>query len=59
MVYRVSRRSSASVIFVTNDIPHFEVFFRKSIYSFTFRISFSRNNLIWAIEQSWAMKKLI
>ena len=43
-VYRkilgVSRRSSVSA---------------KSIYSFTSRISFIRNNLICAIEQSWVM----
>ena len=47
-VYRkilgVSRRSSASAMFVTNDIPNFEAFFRKSIYSFTTRISFASNN---------------
>ena len=44
-VYRkilgVSRRSSASAMFVTNDIPNFEAFLRKSIYSFTSRISFN------------------
>ena len=61
-VYRkilgVSRRSSASAMFVTNDIPNFEAFFRKSIYSFTTRISFSSNNLICAIKQSWVMKTI-
>ena len=59
-VYRkilgVSRRSSASAMFVTNDIPKFKAFLRKSIYSCTYRISFTRNNLICAIEQSWVMK---
>ena len=38
-VYRkilgVSSCSSASAMFVTNDIPNFEAFLRKSIYSFT------------------------
>ena len=62
-VYRkilgVSRRSSSSAMFVTDDIPNFEVFLRKSIYSFISRISFSRNNLICAIEQFWLKKTLI
>ena len=48
--------SSANATFVTNGIPNFEAFLRKSIYSFTSRISFSRNNLICAIEQSWVME---
>ena len=39
-------------------IPTFEAFLRKSIYSFTSRISFTRNNLICAIEQSWVMKTI-
>ena len=59
-VYRkilgVSRRSSGSAM--TNDIPNFEAFLRNSIYSFTTRISFSHNNLICAIEQSWVMKTI-
>ena len=61
-VYRkilgVTRRSSASAMFVTNDIPNFEAFLRKSIYSLTSRISFTHNNLICAIEQSWVMKTI-
>ena len=62
-VYRkilgVSRRASASGMFVSNDIPNFEAFFRKSIYSFTTRLSSSSNKLICAIEQSWIMKSVI
>ena len=54
----VSNRSSASAMFVTNDISNFEAFLRKSIYSFNFRILFSRNYLICAIEQSWVMKTI-
>ena len=61
-VYRkilgVSRRSSASAMFVTNDIPNFDTFLRKSIYSFISRISFSRNSLTCAIERSWVMKTI-
>ena len=44
-VYRkilgVSRRASASGMFVSNDIPNFGGFLRKSIYSFTTRLSSS------------------
>ena len=62
-VYRkilgVSRRASASGMFVSNDIPNFEAFLRKSIYSFTTRLSSSSNKLICAIEQSWTMKSVI
>ena len=41
------------------DIPNFEAFPQKPIYSFTTRLSFSSNKLICAIEQSWNMKSLI
>ena len=62
-VYRkilgVSRRASASGMFVSNDIPNFEVFLRKLIYSFTTRLLSSSNKLIGAIEQSWIMKSLV
>ena len=62
-VYRkilgVSRRASASGMFVSNDILNFEAFLRKSIYSFTTRLSSSSNNLICAIEQSWIIKSVI
>ena len=37
--YLLSRRASASGIFVSNDIPNFEAFLRKSIYSFTIGLS--------------------
>ena len=52
----VSRRVSVSSMFVSNDIPNFEVFLLKSIYSFTTRLSSSSNKLICAIEHSWIMK---
>ena len=54
----VSRRSSFSAMLVTNDIPNFEAFLPNSIYSFTSKMSFTRNNLICAIEQSWVMKTI-
>ena len=56
--YLLSRRASASGIFVSNDIPNFEAFLRKSIYSFTIGLS-SSNKLIYAIEQSWIIKNFI
>ena len=46
-------------LFVSNDIPNFEAFLRKSIYSFTTRLSSSSNKLICAIEQSWIIKSVI
>ena len=62
-VYRnilgVSRRASASGMFVSNDILNFEAFLRKSIYSCTTRLSSSSNKLICAIELSWMMKSVI
>ena len=62
-VYRkilgVSRRASASGMFVSNDIPNSEAFFRKSIYSCTTRLLSSSNKLICAIEQYWIMKSVI
>ena len=57
-ILAMSRRSSASAMFVTNNIPNFEALLQKSIYSFTSRISFTHNNLICAIEQSWVMKTI-
>ena len=53
------RAAKRSGMFVSNDIPNFEAFLRKSIYSFTTRLSSSSNNLICAIEQSWIMKSVI
>ena len=54
----VSRRASASDMFVSNDIHNFEFFLRKSSYSFVTKLS-SSNKLICAIEQSWIVKGLI
>ena len=58
-ILEVSRRASASGMFVSNDISNFEVFFRKSIYLFTTRLSSFSNKLIFAIRHSWIMKSLI
>ena len=53
----VSRRASG--MFVSNDIPNFEAFLRKSIDSCTTRLPSSSNKLICAIEHSWIMKSVI
>ena len=50
---------NANGMFVCNDILNFEAFHRKSIYSFTTRLSSSSNKLISAFGQSWIMKSLI
>ena len=55
----VFRRASASGMFVSNGIPNFEAFLRKSLYSCTTRLSYSSNKLICANEQSWIMKSVI
>ena len=46
----VSCRSSASAMFVENNIPNFECLIRKDIYSFTTRLKSSSNTLISANE---------
>ena len=49
----VFKRASASGMFVSNNIPNFEAFLRKSIYSVTnYKLSSFSNNLIYAIQQS-------
>ena len=58
-ILEVSRRASASGMFVSTNISNFEDFLRKSIYTFTTRLSSSSNKLICAIEQSWIMNSVI
>ena len=52
-VYRkilgLCRRSSASEMFVTNNILNFEALMRKSIFAFTSRLSISNNAIICTI----------
>ena len=55
----VSRRSSASPMFVNNNIPSFECLIRRDIYSFTSRLNVSTNKLINTIENSWLLKDVI
>ena len=42
----VTGRSSASAMFVENNIPNFECLIRRDIYSFTTRLKTSSNTLI-------------
>ena len=62
-VYRkildVPKRGSASTMFVSNSIPNFEALFKKSVFSFNFRIQTSCNSLICTIEQSWIVRNMI
>ena len=55
----VSGRSSASAMFVENNIPNFECLIRRDIYSFTTRLKTSSNTLISAIENCWLLKFVI
>ena len=55
----VSKRASASGIFISNNIPNFKAVLRKSIYSFTTRLSSSSNKLISSIEQFLDYDKFI
>ena len=45
-ILHVSPRSSASKMFVDNNIPNFEAFLRKGMFSFTFRLSISTKLII-------------
>ena len=53
-VYRkmlgLCRRSSASEMFVTNNILNFEALIKKSIFAFTSRLSSSNNAIICTIQ---------
>ena len=51
------RRSSASEMFVTNNILNFEALMRKSIFAFTSRLSISNNVIICTIQKSWIIRE--
>ena len=51
-VFGLKRRSSASEMFVLNNIYNFEALMRKSIFAFTTRLSNSKNALICTIQRS-------
>ena len=55
----VSIRSSASVMFVENNIPNFECLICRDIYYVTTRLNTSSNTLISAIENCWILKFVI
>ena len=58
-ILHVSRRSSASAMFVNNNIPTFECLIRRDIFSFTSRLKVSTNKLINTIENCWLLKYVI
>ena len=57
-ILHVSRRSSASAIFVNNNIPTFACLIHRDIFSFTSRLKVSTNR-INAIENCWLLKHVI
>ena len=58
-ILHVSRRSSASSMFVNNNIPTFECLIRRDIFSFTSGLKVSTNLLINTIENCWLPKHVI
>ena len=58
-ILHVSPRSSASKMFVDNNIPNFEALHQKELFSFTSRLSVSTNSIIKAIENCWLIKYVI
>ena len=58
-ILHVSRRSSASAMFVNNNIPTFECLIRGDVFSFTSRLKVSTNKLINTIENCWLLKYVI
>ena len=51
-VFVLNRRSSASEMFVLNNIFNFKALMRKSIFAFTTRLSNSKNAIICTIQRS-------
>ena len=47
------RRSSASEMFVMNNISNFEALIRKSIFAFKTRLSNLDNTIISTLQSSW------
>ena len=58
-ILHVSRRSSASKMFVDSNILNFEALLRKELFSFTSRLAVSTNSIIRAIENCWLKKYVI
>ena len=62
-VYRkilgLCRRSSASEMFVTNNILNFEKLMGKSTFAFTSCLSISNNAIICTIQKSWVIRKTV
>ena len=53
------RRSSASEMFVMNNISNFETLIRKSIFVFKTRLSNSDNTIISTLQSSWIITDTI
>ena len=55
-IMHVPPRSSASKMFVDNNIPNFEALLRKEVFSFTTRVDVSTNSVTRTIENCWLIK---
>ena len=53
------RQSSASEMFVTNNILNFEALMRKSILAFTSRLSISNSAIICTVQKSWTIRETV
>ena len=53
------RRSSASEMFVMNNISNFEALIRKSIFAVKTRLSNSDNTIICTLQSSWVITDTI
>ena len=49
------RRSSASEVFLTNNVLNFEALMRKSIFAFIGRFSISNSAIICKVQKSWTI----
>ena len=58
-ILHVSRRSSASSMFVNNNIRTFECLIRRDIFSFTSRLKVPTKLLINTIANCWLLKHVI
>jgi hypothetical protein len=52
MLFRYNRRSSASLMFATHDVPCFDALLRKSIFNFHSRLCSSHNSILNALFSS-------
>ena len=57
--FGLKRPSSASEMFVLNNISNLEALMRKSIFVFTTRLAISKNIIICTVQRSWVNRDII